>query len=221
MRDTLSDMSVKINEKQSPETTNKRGYYAVLSASLLIFIITTFIAARGVPYWEEQLFRFMNNWQAPEFVTTFARISSDIVWAAVLVTAVLLLVKKYFWGAWKVAVPAVASYVFVFLAEHVIGRARPEVLLANDTVLRASQDGMGFPSGHAATMAAIVAVVWLYSSWRVRTVGVILLLLVSWSRVYLGVHFPLDVFTGMAVGVGAVCIVRLLPQKIRQRFILA
>lgn len=221
MRDTLVDMNVKINEKQSPEITNKKGYYTVFSLSLIVFIVTSLIAVRGVPHWEEQLFLFMNNWQAPEFVTTFARISSDLVWAAVFVTALLFLVKKYFWGAWKVAVPGVASYVFVFLAEHVIGRARPEVLLANDTVLRASQDGMGFPSGHAATMAAIVAVVWLYSSWRIRVVSVVLLLLVSWSRVYLGVHFPLDVFTGMAVGIGAVCVVRLLPQKIRQKFILA
>lgn len=213
--------SIRIIEKRSPIISAKIWYYSILGFALMVFAATTLIALDGVPVWEKDIFMFMNNWQAPELVTTIARISSDIVWAAVLATALLLLIKKYAWGAWKVAVPAVSSYVFVFLAEHVIGRARPEVLLANDTVLRASQDGMGFPSGHAATMAAIVAVIWLYSSWKVRTVGVILLLLVSWSRIYLGVHFPLDVVSGMAVGVGAICCVRLLPQKIRQKFILA
>lgn len=213
--------TVKITEKKSPITENKRTYMSILLGAFLVFALTTLVALRGVSQQEESLFLFLNNWQAPEFITFFARVASDIVWAAVFITAFLFLFKKYFWGAWKVAVPAVSSYVFVFLAEHIIGRARPEVLLANDVVLRASQDGMGFPSGHAATMAAIITVVWLYSTWKIRIAGIVLLALVCWSRVYLGVHFPLDVLTGAAVGVAAVCCIRLLPQKVRSKFILA
>lgn len=210
-----------ITQKNSPEILNKNKYFTVVVVLTLVFIATTVIALQGVSSFEKSVFLFLNNWEGGFLVDSVARIFSDAVWLAVFVTAICMLFKKTLWGAWKVAVPAVSSYVFVFLAEHVIGRARPEVLMAGETVLRASQDGMGFPSGHAATVAAVVAVVWLYGCWKLRIAGALLVVLVCWSRVYLGVHFPLDVVTGVAVGIGAVACVRVLPQSIREKFLLA
>jgi len=58
-----------------------------------------------------------------------------------------------------------------------------------------------FPSGHAqgslvfwGTMAALVRRTWMW------VVSVVLILLISLSRIYLGVHFPQDVLGGWAVG---------------------
>ncbi len=64
-----------------------------------------------------------------------------------------------------------------------------------------------FPSGHAqAAFGAAAALTWYYRGWY--TVPVFILAgSVALSRVYLGVHFPLDVATGAVVGVGcAVCV---------------
>lgn len=62
-------------------------------------------------------------------------------------------------------------------------------------------EGSGFPSGHA--QGAVV--VWGYLAWSARRPWVwipagSLMFLIALSRVYLGVHFPLDILGGYALG---------------------
>lgn len=213
----------KLAEKKPEQKAPDRRLYSLFGLmALLVFVMTTVTASAGtVTGWERSLFDTINGWQPPDFITTVARIASDIVWAAVFLTALLFLFKKYFWAAWRIALPGVAAYVTVFIAEHIIGRPRPEVLLPADTILRASQDGMGFPSGHMAVITAIVFTLWPFLSWPLRIAGIVLMVLVGWSRVYLGVHFPLDIISGFAVGVGVVCVLHLLPDALRKKLRLA
>lgn len=61
--------------------------------------------------------------------------------------------------------------------------------------------GAGFPSGHA--QGAVV--VWGYLAWAARKPwvwlpAVVLMFIIALSRVYLGVHFPLDILGGYALG---------------------
>ncbi len=76
---------------------------------------------------------------------------------------------------------------------------------------------MGFPSGHA-TLSTVVALTLLpYLPKWIGFIGApIFIGLVCLSRLYLGVHFPLDIIGGMAIGTGAVCVLRLLPAKLLQ-----
>lgn len=69
--------------------------------------------------------------------------------------------------------------------------------------------GWSFPSGHA----QIAAVMWIYLAWELRRrwfwpVAVALVAGVSASRVYLGVHRPVDILVGATVGVVTVLFVR-------------
>jgi membrane-associated phospholipid phosphatase len=59
--------------------------------------------------------------------------------------------------------------------------------------------GLGFPSGHAAVSFALCLAIQPIHRWQSVTL-LVLPLLVSLSRVVLGVHFPSDVFAGSLIG---------------------
>ncbi len=69
------------------------------------------------------------------------------------------------------------------------------------------------PSGHALTAAATAT---LLAWWSQKAFASVLLaamaLLVAWSRVVVGAHWPADVFVGMALGAGVVWAVLALAQ---------
>lgn len=69
------------------------------------------------------------------------------------------------------------------------------------------QSGYSFPSAHAAgaTVLFLMAVILTKKKWM-YWISAIMIILVSMSRIYLGVHFLKDVLGGIAIGGTLVCI---------------
>jgi len=80
---------------------------------------------------------------------------------------------------------------------------------------RAIETGMGFPSGHATVITVIMLSLIPYLRNKWRWFPPLAIVLVCLSRLYLGVHFPLDIVGGVALGTAAVAFVRILPQSLR------
>ncbi|MCK9816024.1 undecaprenyl-diphosphatase [Pseudomonas sp. MAFF 302046] len=68
--------------------------------------------------------------------------------------------------------------------------------------------GASFPSDHASGLFAMAFALILASLRKTGLVMLGLALLVSWARVYLGVHFPLDILGGCLVGLLSAWLVR-------------
>ena len=80
-----------------------------------------------------------------------------------------------------------------------VGRPRPfEVLPEADPLIVASV-GTSFPSGHA-SMSVAGAIVLASLAPRLAPLFALLAVFVTVSRVYVGVHYPLDVLAGAAIG---------------------
>lgn len=94
---------------------------------------------------------------------------------------------------------------------HAVAEPRPYVSLPDVLLLVSRSQDYGFTSDHA-VMAAAVATGLLYVDRRLGTGAWAAALLLAFSRVYVGAHFPHDVVAGLGLGAVVVVVGRLLAQ---------
>src|SRR3954471_2500190 len=80
-----------------------------------------------------------------------------------------------------------------------IDRARPYETMTNAHLLVDKTTDFSFPSDHA-TAAGAVAVGLLFANRRLGIVACVLAVLMAFTRVYVGAHYPLDVIAGLLLG---------------------
>lgn len=132
----------------------------------------------------------------------------------VLCVPLLLLVFWVFGGRrQRMTVLLAALSILVALACNQVIRGlwfhpRPFMLELGQNFL-AHAPGASFPSDHASGMFAMAFALILASLRKTGLVMLALAVLVSWARVYLGVHFPFDILGGCLVGLVSAWLVRL------------
>jgi membrane-associated phospholipid phosphatase len=102
-----------------------------------------------------------------------------------------------------IASSTAVSFGLDFLIKHCVKRRRPFIQNLNITpVYRAG--GTSFPSGHASsTFATATSLAIAYPKWYIVVPAFMWAGSVSYSRVYLGVHYPTDVVAGDLLGAGS------------------
>ena len=132
------------------------------------------------------------------FISEFGR-QSNMLWPQIAAVSVLVS-HKYYIKAFLLVFFTQASYFLNDLLKNFVCRERPE---------SCSYNGFSFPSCHASTtMCFLGIIIYLISThtrnnfWR--NFFVILfglwIVLVGISRLWLGVHFPVDIIAGMFLG---------------------
>jgi undecaprenyl-diphosphatase len=96
----------------------------------------------------------------------------------------------------------------------IVDRDRPYVVVPEPEPLLRWDVNASFPSGHAATSAA-GAVILAYLIGRWAWGFAFLAVAVSYSRVYVGLHYPLDVLAGAAIGAAVALVAVLVLRRLR------
>jgi undecaprenyl-diphosphatase len=159
-------------------------------------------------YWDTELFLFLNGkhngfW---DFVMFWA--SEKLVWVPLYILFIFLIIKFYKKKAWliilsAIAMIAVTDVVSVHAFKNVFMRWRPchEPGLEGMVHLVKNKCGgdFGFVSSHAVNhfaMAAFFSVIFFRKIKYFIPVILFWATFISYSRIYLGVHYPGDVICG-------------------------
>ncbi len=81
--------------------------------------------------------------------------------------------------------------------KYLVRRRRPQSPWGG---LYRKTDPLSFPSGHAARGAALAVLAWKMLPWPWPVPVTLWAVGLAWSRVAIGVHYPLDVLAGLALG---------------------
>jgi len=124
----------------------------------------------------------------------------------VFLPVLVILVRRRAWwtAAWVLTAIALIGPLNTLL-KHYFGRVRPDFAEGG-----ARLDSLSYPSGHSSGIATLVTVAlvlaWPFLAARARhwalAAGVLLVVLVGLTRMWLGVHFLSDVVGGWVLGVG-------------------
>jgi undecaprenyl-diphosphatase len=149
---------------------------------------------------EGYLIEAVNGWPrwigAPlEVVMQLGTLTAGIVATVAVAAATRRIVPTV-----AVAIATIAAFRLDDVMKELIERPRPHALLP-DVIVRDEAGGLGFPSGHTTMAFALAAVLHPILPAGVRWIPWVLATLVGLARVYEGVHWPMDVVGGAALGI--------------------
>ncbi len=159
---------------------------------------------------DTQLFLFLNGLHTPFLDPIMVFFSGKITWVPLYLIIIFFMYKQFGWRLlWPLLgvalVVVLADQTSVHLFKNVFERLRPchNPDIKEMVHLAASRCGgkFGFVSSHAANTFGVATFLALLFKRRWFKVSILLwAAIVSYSRIYLGVHYPGDVLAGGLLG---------------------
>jgi len=160
---------------------------------------------------DTQLFLFLNSLHTPWLDPVFFWISDKYSWFwlyAIMIVAIIYMYRKraiIYLGGMALTILFTDQLTSSVMKPY-FGRLRPthtpELQELVHTVNGYLGGNFGFASGHAANSFAVATFIYLLFKSKYPAVSLLYVwaAIIAYSRIYLGVHFPLDILVGALVG---------------------
>jgi undecaprenyl-diphosphatase len=159
---------------------------------------------------DKEIFVFLNNLGSAPFDPFWEMLSSKWVWIPLYIILLYLIYKNYklrnmIFIIIFIALGIIISDQLAGIFKHTIARLRPCHDPSLHNLIREVQCGgkFGFYSSHASNTFLIATFVGKLLANKFKYSNFMLFfwaIMVSYSRIYLGVHFPLDIVMGAIAG---------------------
>ncbi len=164
--------------------------------------------ARVLQIWDDRILLFIEKFRRPlitQMAVDLTSLGSSTVVALLvaLCIGVFVLLKDWL-GAVHLIIASLGSGFCVYAFKSILERPRPHVVPQLIEVT-----GFSFPSGHALGATALYLTIAIISARHFPRLGQravlfsfasLIALLIGGTRIYLGVHYPTDVASGMLLG---------------------
>lgn len=160
--------------------------------------------------WDRDTFVYLNNLGIEEYDLFWTTVTNFPTWIPLFILFIVLIFKKYpKKEALYVLLTIVAMILFVGaftdIVKHYVARLRPNNTEEINTIIRIlkSPNTYSFFSGHAASSFSVTTIVVLFLRKRFKWVWIFYVwpFLFAASRIFVGVHYPVDIIVGAMVGV--------------------
>ncbi|WP_353420262.1 phosphatase PAP2 family protein [Staphylococcus coagulans] len=191
----------------------------LLIFTLIFSMIAMFHESRLGKWIDNEVYSFI--YSSESFISTsifFGATQIGEVWAMItlsLIVVTLLMLYKYKIEALFFVLTMIMSGVTNPILKNIFDRERPTLLRLIDI------SGFSFPSGHAMGATAFFGSLMFVahrilkgkSKAFVISASALFIILISSSRVYLGVHYPTDIIAGIVGGVICILLSQLILRK--------
>jgi undecaprenyl-diphosphatase len=165
---------------------------------------------------DKRLLLFLNGWNSPFFDSVMLTLTETFVWTPLYAILIFLVIKIY--GKSSIWILLGATLTIVLCDQITTGfmkpffaRLRPSHEPALDGLIHLVNNyrgGLyGFASSHAANTFGVAIFVWLSLKKCYRWISVVFVwaLVMTYTRIYLGVHYPSDIAIGALIGLLVGC----------------
>ncbi|MEY4383888.1 MAG: hypothetical protein RI995_1430 [Bacteroidota bacterium] len=161
------------------------------------------------PNWDTELLKWINLHHSSFMDSIMIFFSNKYVWIPFYIILIAYIIRKYRTQAWKsilylIASVAISDQICSSILKPWTQRLRPCHEAAFQSWIHLA-DGcggqFGFCSSHAANSFALAIGFYFLTKNKSWLIAMMLwALIISYSRVYLGAHYPIDVIVGAGVG---------------------
>ncbi len=188
-------------------------------SSVLLIILSLVIFSLSIIYGRATVFFWLNHNEgaiADKFFEAISLLGTGYMWIPIFV-AIWIWKKKYIRFTFFVAL---FSIIIITIFKHIFLEARPFTMAHAHQLIHTAKGfipdlTLSFPSGHTGTAFSIFFLLASITKRFVYTIAFIYAVLVAYSRIYLGEHFPIDIAGGITVAVCAIWLSILIETKLQ------